>query len=143
MSAISELIIYIIYGIFLIGGISFLVLAWLATTNKLKIIYFLFGIISIICFTGILLSSRNALRKSELDYVGTYDLDNYPNCQNCILELKENNTFIVQNQNDNIVLEKGDWHYESGGDYIIVYINGESDQLGSGKFSYSNLILSK
>ena len=136
MSAISELIMYFIYAVLLIASISFLVLAWLSSSNKLKVFYSIIGLISIALFVTILLSNNHQFRKSELEYVGTYDLDKYPNCKNCTLELKEDNTFVVLNYN--LTVEKGDWHYEAGGDYFIVYLNGNKYQLNSGRFSYFN-----
>ncbi|MBF9220492.1 hypothetical protein [Hymenobacter ruricola] len=71
----------------------------------------------------------------EQQELGTYQLTNYPNCRPCELELRENNVFVVRQQD--AVRETGRWHFESGQDYWITYLN-EYDQLGSGKYSYTN-----
>jgi hypothetical protein len=38
--------------------------------------------------------------------------------------------------NNNKEVEKGDWHYEVGGDYWITYLNGRKSILGEGIYSY-------
>lgn len=73
-------------------------------------------------------------KKSQLEHVGIYYLTNYPNCEHCILVLNEDQTCQVTS-NDSI-LEKSNWHFESGGDYWITYIGTDGRQLGSGIYTY-------
>lgn len=40
--------------------------------------------------------------------------------------------FEILKQNE--IVEKGNWHFEIRGDYLIVYMNNEKDQLGYGRF---------
>lgn len=56
-----------------------------------------------------------------------------------MLELKEDNTYRVTSEEKQ--LEQGDWHYEVGGDYFIVYMNNDTDQLDHGRFEYTESIL--
>jgi hypothetical protein len=78
----------------------------------------------------------NNYKNNQLDQVGIYYLTNYPNCDSCYIELNENMTYKIINKGQKV--KNGDWHYESGGDYWITYLNGERDQLGSGTYSYTN-----
>uniref|UniRef100_UPI004049DCFB hypothetical protein n=1 Tax=Flavobacterium sp. TaxID=239 RepID=UPI004049DCFB len=73
-----------------------------------------------------------------MENTGKYKLINYNNRKDCILILEETKTFKVI-QNDS-VLETGNWHFEVGGDYFIVYLNDKKDQLESGRFQYSEKI---
>jgi len=75
-------------------------------------------------------------RKSQLDHVGIYYLSKYPNCDSCYIQLNENMKYKVFKRGQEI--EQGDWHYESGSDYWITYLNGERDQLGFGIYTYTN-----
>ena len=135
MSAISELFGFAIYFFLIIGSVTFFVSAWLSRAKSKRTIYtilaILFLVISIVSFV----SSKMAFHKWESEHVGVYYLNEYPNCIDCELELKANKTFIVSEGKK--ILEKGDWHFEVGGDYFIVYLNGEDDQLGSGRFKYT------
>ncbi|MDO7852139.1 hypothetical protein [Hymenobacter convexus] len=70
----------------------------------------------------------------EQDEIGTYQLTDYPNCRPCVLELRENNVFVVQQQDS--IRETGHWRFESGQDYWITYLN-EHDQLGTGNYQYT------
>jgi hypothetical protein len=88
------------------------------------------GAILLVCFAGNRYCNNKA---AEAKYVGTYILTSYPNCANCSLHLQLNNYYeVIQGKT---VRERGSWHYESGGDYWIVYIN-KDDQLGSGRYAY-------
>lgn len=81
-------------------------------------------------------SGRN--KQMEQEHVGTYLLKNYPNCDLCIAILNKDNTFQVMDKH--IILENGEWHFEAGCDFLIVYLNNKKDQLGSGRFDYSYFI---
>ena len=78
--------------------------------------------------------SHQVDKEWEQAELGTYHLTHYPNCRPCELELREKNAFVVR-QHDSI-RETGHWHFESGQDYWITYLN-EYDQLGSGKYQYT------
>jgi hypothetical protein len=72
-------------------------------------------------------------RKEDLSQVGTYFLNEYPNCSDCKLILSEDNTYVVTGTNSQI--ESGEWRYDEGNDYFIVTLsNGR--QLGSGQYQY-------
>ena len=81
----------------------------------------------------------NIYKNQQRSRVGIYYLTNYPNCPSCVLELKEDNTYRVTSEEKQ--LEQGDWHYEVGGDYFIVYMNNDTDQLDHGRFEYTESIL--
>ena len=73
--------------------------------------------------------------KKELDkgYVGKYELTKYKNCSDCILELKNNNSYIIYNKTDNF--ENGSWKYFDDGDIsFIEFDNG--GQLGNNQYEY-------
>jgi hypothetical protein len=72
-------------------------------------------------------------QRTEEEYVGTYSLSAYPHCPTCVLQLRPDRRFEIRQ--GSIVKEQGRWHYESGGDYFIVYIN-ENEQLGHGNYAY-------
>jgi hypothetical protein len=92
-------------------------------------------ILVIVCsFWGYLMFSYySGENKAEKAQIRICQLTAYPNCHPCELELKENKTFVVR-QNKSI-REIGTWHFESGQDYWITYLN-EYGQLGTGKYSY-------
>jgi hypothetical protein len=132
MSALGQLFIYVIYFILGIATISFLVLTF---KRKNKLISGLATIIfGFLLYNFYSLQSKN-YKENQLSQVGLYYLTEYPNCDSCIIELKENQTYKVKNNEQ--VIEKGNWHYEIGGDYWITYLNNDNYQLGNGKFRYS------
>ena len=135
MSAISELLGFAMYFFLIIGSITFLVSAWLSKVKYKQTVYIILGILCLVVSIAWFVSSKITFHKWELEHVGIYYLDDYPNCLSCELELKTDKTFIVSEGKK--ILEKGDWHFEIGGDYFIIYLNGEDDQLGSGKFKYT------
>ena len=133
MSALGELFIYIIYFVLGILSIGFLVLT-MTSKKKTKI---LTGLATL--FFGFLLfsfkscQSRN-YKENQLSQVGLYYLTEYPDCDFCIIELKENQTYEVTKNGQ--VIERSNWHYEVGGDYLITYLDNDKYQLGNGKFEY-------
>lgn len=135
MAAIGIFMVYFTY-VFL--SIMALVFSFIAL-RKSKFLSKLLFILLEFMFVGILMifsvSQRANQRYWEKKYVGNYHLYNYPDCANCVLYLYEDNTFEVKDSI--IVREKGEWRYEFGADYFIVYMNEDQDQLGSGKFKYN------
>lgn len=77
-----------------------------------------------------------AYQQSQLNHVGFYYLIQYPNCDSCILELKEDMTYEIRNKGR--IIEKSNWHYESGGDYWITWLDNDKKQLGSGDYAYEH-----
>ena len=135
MSAIGELIVVIIY-VFLAVVALLCLLKIITSKGKMnKLLYLIVFGISTALFTMYLTFRSNNHRTSELNYVGTYSLTRYPNCNACKLLLKENNLYEVIKGTK--VMETGEWHFESGGDYWIVYMNDKNDQLGNERFTYS------
>jgi hypothetical protein len=136
MAALGGLIVYIFYAILILTGIVFLRLALIEKKPRKRRSYTIIGIVSIcLLFLHIYYLKLNH-RESELEYAGTYVLTRYPKCNSCILVLNGNNTYEVVNVNT--IVENGNWHYESGGDYWIVYIGDNREQLGSGKYDYEH-----
>ncbi len=134
-SAFTELFIYFIYFALGFGAIIYL-LAFLFVEKK-KIIHLLVSIISGVLFILYFKSMKDGYKKQQLEYVGSYHLKHYPNCKYCTLTLKEGNTYEVKDSSK--ILEVGDWHYETGGDAFIVYMNKDEDRLGVGRFDYWDL----
>ncbi len=134
MSAIGELLIYIIYIILGFLFLVFLILGLLSKTTKRTFfnICIFFGFVLIVFKS----CQYNSYLNNQNNQVGIYYLTNYPNCDSCYLELKENMTYIIVKDGENI--RNGTWHHESGGDYWITYLDGKKHQLGSGDYSYTN-----
>ena len=128
--AMAELLIYLIFLILAFGAIK-LALIYI---KKRKIIHLIISIILVSVFFFFLWCIKEGQREQQLEYVGSYHLKHYPNCKYCILTLKEGNTYEVKNGSK--ILEVGDWHYDSGGDAFIVYMNKDKDRLGDGRFEY-------
>lgn len=132
MSAIGELIVLIIYLILCVPPI-WIILLLILRGKKFRtkgITYLLIGLIPLTVFSYNQYSNH---KDAEIKFVGFYYLTEYPDCNPCKLNLKENNTFTVYNGKEEI--ERGKWKYRSGGDYWIVDI-GKYGQLGSGKYKY-------
>ena len=79
---------------------------------------------------------KQLYRNSQLDKVGIYYLTNNPKCELCYLELKEDMTYTIINKGE--VIEKSNWHFESGGDYWITYLDNDKSQLGFGNYEYKH-----
>ncbi len=135
LGAFGELLTFILYFILLIPvfilSINF-VIRFKRKENISRIL--LWMLISSIPFTFFIYTQYNSQKESELNYVGIYNLIEYPNCNDCKLILNRNNTFTVTSNKKQF--EKGKWRFRTGSDYWIVDI-GEYGQLGSGKFKYS------
>ncbi len=130
MSAIGELIVWIIYAILCIPPLRALFILRKNKFNKNSTIYLVLSFLPLALFAY---SQYSNYREAELEYVGKYYLTEYPNCDSCVLHLKRANSYSVTlNGNE---LEHGYWKYRSGGDYWIVDI-GEYGQLGTGKYKY-------
>jgi hypothetical protein len=130
MSALGELIGKIIYWAIILGGLVSLILAIILKGTLRKAIA---AGIFLLCII-LVLFMRNDYRQSQLNHVGTYYLTNYPNCDACIAVLKDDNMYEVKQNKKTI--ERGNWRFESGGDYLVVYMNNDSDKLGSGRFQF-------
>ena len=134
MAALGELIIFLIYAlltIFVLVALGKLI--WPRKENNRKWAFF-WLIIALIPLTLFSYSQYINHRTSELEEVGVYHLTQYPNCESCLLELKEDNSYSVSKADK--IIENGKWHNESGGDYWITYI-GESGQLGNDIYRYN------
>jgi len=134
MSAFGELIIVAIYFVLGLSAIGCLLKTFII---KAKLPKFLCLLGFVVCTSLLFLFWTNNKRNhriAELENVGVYYLTNYTNCDSCKLTLKEDNSYEVTNGTK--VIETGNWHYESGGDYWIVYMNDNEDQLGNGRFTY-------
>jgi hypothetical protein len=130
MSAIGELVVWIIYAILCIPPLRALFILRKNKFNKNGAIYLVVASIPLALFAY---SQYSNHRKAELEYVGIYYLTEYPNCDSCVLHLNRDNSYSVTlNGNE---LEHGNWKYRSGGDYWIVDI-GEHGQLGTEKYTY-------
>jgi len=134
MNGLGELIVIVIYLILGISAVLCLLKIIISKKNVVKLFYAGGLILSVYLFISFLTNNIKNHRQSELEYVRTYYLSDYPNCDSCELILKDNNAYTVIN--DAKILESGNWHYESGGDYWIVYLNDQEEQLGSGRFKY-------
>jgi hypothetical protein len=138
MEFLGELLVYVIYG----GIISFgILLGYQACVLKRTFARVLFAFGSLICFAFAgytYISDKNYTRAMELQHAGTYRLTNYPNCSPCKAVLNEDNTYKVVSEDS--VFEKGDWHFEMGDDYLIVFVNGKNDQMGGGRFEYDTFM---
>ena len=134
MWALGELIREIIYWTIILGGLISLILIFVARKTFYKVIS---ATICFVCIILFLFSEHNAkinYNQSQLEHVGTYYLIDYPNCDSCTVVLKKNNMYDVMQENK--VVESGNWHFKSGGDYLIVYMNDDKDQLGAGRFQF-------
>ena len=133
MSALGELFIYIIYIGLGLASLLFLILTF--TSKKRDKIWAAFATL----FFGFLLigfksCQSNNYKNNQLNQVGLYYLTDYPNCDSCVIELKENQTYEVRTYGE--IVEQSNWHYEVGGDYFITYLDNDNYQLGVGKFVY-------
>ena len=133
MFGLGELVILLIYLILCIPPLLIIALLVLREKEFLTkgLIYLTLALLPIILFSHHQYAKH---REAELKYVGTYYLSEFPNCDSCILHLKDNNSYSVTTQEHEI--ENGAWEYCSGSDYFIVYI-GEYGQLGGGDYKYS------
>ncbi|HKC67609.1 MAG TPA: hypothetical protein VKG26_05225 [Bacteroidia bacterium] len=134
MSAIGELIIYFIYFILGLTCLIFFISTLLLSKKRAKI----WTGLATLVFGFLLFSFKSCqsshYKKNQLEHVGLYYLTSYPNCDSCIIELKENQTYQVSKRGQ--IIEQSNWHYEVGGDYWIVYLDNDNYQLGCGKFAY-------
>ena len=138
MAGLGELIRYLFFGLLIFSAIVFGISAVKAKSARNRIL-FLWSCITCLLFLWCIQDDGKLNNRCvALEYVGTYLLTNYPNCDSCRAILDED-SFRIINLNDSTI-EKGNWHFESGQDYLIVYLNGKNDQLGYGRFQYSYFI---
>lgn len=129
------LLFYLLPGVFALRFLFLLLTTKSSATRRQAAVGF---VVLAALLTFFVFRSYHIDKDWELAELGTYQLTNYPSCQPCLLELREDNIFVVR-QNDSI-RETGRWRFESGQDYWITYLN-ETDQLGSGKYRYSDYYL--
>ena len=134
MGSLGILILYFFYGIIVLIGLFFLKLAFASNFKLLRIVYSSLAFCSFSFLVFCIYLQWQKHRKEELQYVGIYYLTEYPNCPACVAVLKKNNTYKVLDGED--VIEKGNWRFESSGDYWVLYMGNDEYRLGSGKFSY-------
>ena len=129
MAGLGELIILLIqWGL---GLLAFVFLFLVFKVKPKEKVWMLAGsLFSYFLFFSFRSHLNDLYLDNQRDQVGIYYLTNYPDCDNCILELKEDHTYEVRD--DYKILEQSDWHYESGGDYWITYLDNDNHQLGSG-----------
>ncbi|MBO2011004.1 hypothetical protein [Hymenobacter negativus] len=125
------LLFYFLPGVYALRFLFLFVTAQ-STPKKRKAALGFVGMIALLAF--FIFSSYRVDKNWERNELGTYQLTAYPNCRPCELELRENNVFVVRQQDS--IRETGHWRFESGQDYWITYLN-EYDQLGRGKYSYT------
>jgi hypothetical protein len=135
MWALGELISDIIYWMILCGGIVSLILIIILKGFSKKAISAVSCLLCGALFLFISKEAKSDERRKQLEHVGTYYLTNYPNCDSCIAVLKDDNKYEVKEYEQTI--EKGNWRFEGGGDYLIVYMNNDSSELGSGRFQFN------
>lgn len=134
MSALGELLTYIIYISLILSALTFLILIWYKRTFIRILLFSLsFVLLLIIWFT-----QHNNYNQLQADQAGIYYLTDFPNCKSCYIELKEDMTYEVIN--DNKISEKGNWHHQEGTDFDITYIN-KDEQLGYGRFAFKEFKL--
>lgn len=133
MAALGELLIYIIY--FTLGLLClFLLFLTIRSKKTIKIWTFIGSLFFGILFFNFKSCQDNNYKKNQLSVVGTYYLTNYPNCASCIIQLNEDMTYyVVSNGN---IIEKSNWHYEVGGDYLITYLDNDKHQLGANEYAF-------
>lgn len=135
MSALGDLTLVIMLGILLIPPLLMIPrIIRDRKTSKLKghLKWMLILLIPFLFFYGY---GKVTELKEGLERTGSYSLTEYPNCPNCLLELKS--TFRYEVRNDEKIIELGKWKYRRGGDYWITYI-GKNGQLGAGKYKYDS-----
>jgi hypothetical protein len=133
MNGVGELLIFII-NLFL--GLTSLMLFVQAFTKykTIKPRILSYSAIFFILFCMLKSCRDKGYHNAQLEQVGIYYLTNYPNCDSCYVELKEDMTYDLVRKDT--VIKTSDWHFESGGDYWILYLDKDRYQLGSGDFEY-------
>src|SRR3569833_2611328 len=138
MSALGELLILVAYVVLIVTGFILAVKIFTAKKAFAKICFAAGSVFFFMFVLWLIVGTRTARRAAELERAGTYHLTSYPNCNSCKAVLLEDNTYIILNRDS--VLAKGDWHFEMGGDYLIIYLNGENDQMGNGDYQYDSFV---
>lgn len=133
MSALGEVLIYVIYFILGLSCIAFLLLTFSSKKYK-KIWTIIASVIFGYLFFYFKSCQQQNYKQNQLSVVGTYYLTNYPDCNSCYLELKEDKTYVIVNKGK--IVESSNWHYEVGGDYWITYLDNDKCQLGFGNYIY-------
>lgn len=125
------LLFYFLPGIFALRAL-YILLTTQNPVRKRKATISLVALVALLTFFAY--NSYRVDNDWEQRALGIYQLTSYPNCPACVLELREENVFVVRHYNS--IRETGHWRFESGQDYWITYLN-EHDQLGSGKYRYT------
>lgn len=138
VAVFAELIMLIVYACLIVAGTLFGAKAFRAKTNFARTAWATGSVIFFAFFSWMVVSKTNAKRNAELERAGTYHLTAYPNCNSCKAVLHEDNTYDIITRDS--ILAKGNWHFAMGGDYLIIYLNGEKNQMGNGDYQYDSFI---
>lgn len=141
MVAFSILFVLFVYAIVIVSAIF---CVWKATkSNQVsnRIIYSI-GAVLCVCLLGLLIfNKKHPCEECDHQWIGTYYLTKYPDCDSCVAILKEDHTFtILSNKKSNLyrVLEKGNWHFVQEYDFLGLYMDKEEQEmLGYNRFTYS------
>jgi len=134
MSALPELFVFILYLMLGTAAVVLLFRVFITKQRSIKIRSLIISSACVLLLVYFKSCDAANYKHNQLSVVGVYYLTNYPGCDTCSVELMENMRYQLKDH-DNII-ESSDWHYEIGGDYFIIYMNGDRAQLGAGKFSY-------
>lgn len=131
-AGIGGLITLIAHGFFIFIGLTLLYHAIKNTDSTRIVLWVLFSLV-----TGTYISwvstKDNWKNKLKQGYVGKYELTNYKGCKDCLLELKQDDSYRIYNSNKDY--EKGTWKYFDDGDgFYVEFNNGR--QLGSNEYEY-------
>jgi hypothetical protein len=133
MNGLGELFLYLIYAFLIVMSLGFLVLVFVVN-KKNRTLPIVFCAISILLLFWFKSCNDQGDKLQQLRQVGTYYLTQYPDCPDCDLVLEKSQQYKIIKEGK--IIGTGDWHFEWGQDYFITYLNGNSDQLGSGKYAY-------
>jgi hypothetical protein len=133
MNGVGELLIFIIYLFLGLTSVVLFVQAFYEY-KSVKPRFLAYSASFFILFCWFKTCRNKRYQEAQIEHVGIYYLTNYPNCDSCYVELKEDMTYNLVRKDT--VIKTGDWHFESGGDYWILYMDKERYQLGSGDFEY-------
>ena len=122
--------------LFIILGICLMVLLFGKFKNR-DLLKFSGGLVIVIA-----LFSYSQMRKDsnmEIQHVGVYKLNDYPNCNDCKMKLSVDNTYTIKNSGK--VIEQGSWKLETGDNYYVIELDngrqfGYNEYSNNGKINY-------
>jgi hypothetical protein len=133
MNGVGELLIFIIYLFLGLTSVVLFVQAFYEY-KSVKPRFWAYSAFFFFLFCWFKTCRNKRYHEAQIEQVGIYFLTNYPNCDSCYVELKEDMTYNLVKKGT--VIKTSDWHFESGGEYWILYLDKERYQLGSGDFEY-------